>query len=457
MGMPFNMTPRDVAPVGTKFRCIQTQLPHPEAVETIRRIQQNEPRASESQPPLLWDRAEDVGVFDRFGNKWLDFTSGVLVANSGHAAPEVKQAIVDTAQHGNLHSFAFYNEQRGELTKYLADLSPDGLDKMFLLSSGAEAIEFAVKCCRSHGIKFGGDKKLAIVGFDRGFHGRTLGAQQVGGIPGQKDWIVLRDPAIFNAPFPDGYWQEDVEFETFTEKIRNHGLKPESIAGVVMESFQGGGPDFAPVEYVKRLRRWCDRYGVLLVFDEIQAGCGRSGKFWAFEHYDVKPDLIAFGKGVSSSLPMSGVIGRPDVLDIFDHGSLVSTHSGNPICSAAALANLKKIKNEKLTENAANLGVVLTERLEAIQSKHSARIGRVSSRGLVGGLQTVLAGKKEPDPELAHRIVELCFERGLLFFAPAGAWGQTIKLCPPLTITEEALIEGMDVFASAVDDAIAEQ
>ncbi|MFT4688404.1 MAG: 4-aminobutyrate aminotransferase-like enzyme [Limisphaerales bacterium] len=457
MGKPYNMTPRDVAPVETKFRRIASQLPHPDSVDIIRRIQSAEPRASDSQPPLLWDRAEDVCVFDKFGNRWLDFTSGVLVTNAGHNAPEVRQAILDATNHGALHSFAFYNEQRGELANYLADLAPDGLNKVFLLSSGSEAIEFAIKCCRTHGAKIGGETKLAVVGFDRAFHGRTLGAQQVGGIPGQKDWIVLRDPAIFNAPFPDGYWQDDVSFATFTEEIRAHGLRPECISGVIMESFQGGGPDFAPVEYVQKLREWCDRYGVLLVFDEVQAGCGRSGKFWAFEHYGVKPDLIVFGKGVSSSLPVSGVIGSAAILDIFDHGSLISTHGGNPVCSAAALANLKKIKDENLTGRAANLGPIMTERLEQIQSAHPDVIGRVSSRGLVGGLQTIITGKKEPDHDLAHRIVELCFERGLLFFAPAGAWGQTIKLCPPLTITEEALTEGLDVLAEAVNTAVAER
>jgi 4-aminobutyrate aminotransferase/(S)-3-amino-2-methylpropionate transaminase len=456
MGKPFSLEPRDVPLLETRFRRIVSPLPHPDSVPVLKKIHSLEPRASECQPPLLWDCAEDVNVFDKFGNKWLDFTSGVLVTNAGHNAPEIQQAIIETAQHGNLHSFAFANEKRGELAAYLTGLAPEGLDKVFLLSTGSEAIEFAVKCCRVHGVRSGGDKKLAVVGFDRGFHGRTLGAQQVGGIPGQKDWIVLRDPAMFNAPFPDGYWQEDTSFESFKNTITAHGLKPENIAGVVMESFQGVGPDFAPVEYVRALREWCDRYDVVLVFDEIQAGCGRSGKFWAFEHYGVTPDLITVGKGVSSSLPLSGVIGRSAILDHFDHGALVSTHSGNPICSAAALANLRKIVDAKLTENAAQLGPVLSRELEGIQSAHPDRVGRITSAGLVGGMQIVRPGTKEPDHDLAHRIIELCFQKGLLLFAPVGAWGQTVKICPPLTITEEALLEGMQTLAEATREAIAE-
>lgn len=456
MGKPFSLVPCEVPLLETRYRRIVSPLPHPDSVPILKKIHAVEPRAADCQPPLLWDCAEDVNIFDKFGNKWLDFTSGVLVTNAGHNAPEVQQAIIETAQHGTLHSFAFANEKRGELAEFLTHLAPDGLDKVFLLSTGAEAIEFAVKCCRAHGVKTGGDKKLAVVGFERAFHGRTLGAQQVGGIPGQKDWIVLRDPAMFNAPFPDGYWQEDTSFETFKQTITAHGLKPENIAGVVMESFQGVGPDFAPVEYVRALREWCDRYGVLLVFDEIQAGCGRSGRFWAFEHYGVTPDLITVGKGVSSSLPLSAVIGRPEILDIFDSGSLVSTHSGNPVCAAAALANLKKIIAAQLTENAAALGPILEEELEVIRTRHPERIGRVSACGLVGGMQLVAPGAKEPHHDLAHRIVELAFRKGLLLFAPVGAWGQTVKICPPLTITEDALREGMQALAEATSEAITE-
>lgn len=456
MARPFSLDPVEVPLLETRYRRIVSPLPHPDSVPVLKKIHSREPRASDCQPPILWDCAEDVCVFDKYGNKWLDFTSGVLVTNAGHNAPEVQNAIIETAQHGLLHSFAFANEKRGALSDYLTNLAPEGLDKVFLLSTGAEAIEFAIKCCRAHGVKVGGEKKVAVIGFDRGFHGRTLGAQQVGGIPGQKDWIVTPDPMMFTAPFPDGFWQEDTSFETFEQAIRDQGLEPSEIAGVVMESFQGVGPDFAPVEYVEKLRHWCNEHQVLLVFDEIQAGCGRTGKFWAFEHYGVDPDLITTGKGVSSSLPLSGVIGRADVLDIFDTASLVSTHSGNPICAAAALANLKKIIDTKLTENAANLGPILANALDKMKAEHPAQIGRVSHCGLVGGIQFVLPGNKEPNHELARRVIELCFQRGILFFAPVGAWGQTVKLCPPLSISEEGLREGLGVLRQSVDDAISE-
>jgi 4-aminobutyrate aminotransferase-like enzyme len=194
-----------------------------------------------------------------------------------------------------------------------------------------------------------------------------------------------------------------------------------------------------------------------LILDEVQAGFGRTGKLWAFEHYGVTPDVICCGKGISSSLPLSAVIGREEIMDQFPPGSMTSTHTGNPVCAAAALASLKKIVNENLTGNAQRLGAILEGGLADLQASHSAVIGHYSARGLVGGLQMVRAGKKEPDPALAHDIVERCFHKGLLFFAPVGAWGQTVKIAPPLTITEEPLREGLAVLGEAIQEAAALQ
>src|SRR5208337_378024 len=191
-----------------------------------------------------------------------------------------------------LHNYCFPSEERAELTECLAGLAPDGLKKVFLLTTGSEATECALKLARAHGLRVGGRRKIGVVGFERGFHGRTLGSQQAGGFNAQKSWIVNLDPAIINAPFPDGYWQQDVGFETFLAAIAQAGLEPDDVAGVMLESYQGVGPDFAPVEYVRRLADWCRQHRVVLIFDEVQAGFGRTGMFWAFEHYGVTPDLI---------------------------------------------------------------------------------------------------------------------------------------------------------------------
>jgi 4-aminobutyrate aminotransferase / (S)-3-amino-2-methylpropionate transaminase / 5-aminovalerate transaminase len=206
---------------------------------------------------------------------------------------------------------------------------------------------------------------------------------------------------------------------------------------------------------VRQLSDWCRKHDIVLTFDEVQAGFGRTGKFWAFEHYGVTPDLICCGKGISSSLPISAVIGRESIMDQFAPGSMTSTHTGNPVCCAAALASVNKILRENLTQNAANLEPVLLDGLKAIQTRHPDVIGHVTARGLVGGMQTVKRGKKEPDHDLAHSIIERCFHKGLLLFAPVGAWGQTVKISPPLTVPLEALREAIGVLAEATDEAVA--
>src|SRR4051794_21047153 len=389
MGKEFSITPRPVPPVETRHRRIATPLPHPDSVPVLERLRKSEPQSMRGQPALVWDRAEDVYVFDKYGNKWLDWSSGVLVTNCGHGAPEVKKAIIDQVNTGLLHNYVFPSEERADLAECLLQLAPKGLDKVFLLTTGSEATECAIKLARSHGIRKGGSKKIGIVGAERGFHGRTLGAQQAGGIPGQKGWIVNEDPAIVQVPFPDGYWTEDTSFDVFEATLEKRGLEPANVAGVLFESYQGVGPDFAPSEYIRQLAAWCKTNEALLIFDEVQAGFGRTGKFWAFEHYGVTPDAICCGKGISSSLPLSAVIGRTEIMDQFGPGSMTSTHTGNPVCVAAAIASVKKIKNDKLTENAARLGPILETGLRALMKKHSDIIGHVTATGLVGGVQIV--------------------------------------------------------------------
>jgi len=457
MGKEYSIVPRKVTPVETKYRRIISDLPHPDSLPTLEKLRTFEPISMRGMPPVVWERASDIFVYDKYGNRWLDWSSGVLVTNAGHAAPEVSQAIVDQVHSGLLHSYVFPNEERAALVECLAGVAPEGLKKVFLLTTGSEATECAIKLSRASGIKTGGTKKIGIIGWERGFHGRTLGSQQAGGMAGQKSWIVNEDPAIITAPFPDGYWQTDTSFEAFLGSVEARGMKPENVAGVIMETYQGVGPDFAPVEFVQQLADWCRRHQIVLTFDEVQAGFGRTGKFWAFEHYGVVPDLICCGKGISSSLPISAVIGREAIMDQFQPGSMTSTHTGNPVCCAAALASVRKIIREDLTGNAARLEPVLVDGLKKIQARHPEVIGHVSARGLVGGMQTLLRGKKEPDHDLAHNIIERCFHKGLLFFAPVGAWGQTVKVAPPLTIPRDALEEGLAVLAEATEEAVSER
>lgn len=454
MPRSFSLISEDVPRVNTKYRRITTPLPAPETIPILEKLRRYEPLAMSGQPPVVWDRAEDFQIFDKVGNIWLDFSSGVLVANAGHSDDNVKKSIIAQAEYGLLHNYCFPSRERAELEELLIQHSPPGFEKVFLLTTGSEAIENALKLARTYAMLCEGKDKIGIVGFSRSFHGRTLGAQQVGGMEHQKRWIANQDPDIVHVPFPDGYWNENTDFKLFVQTLEHNGFYPERVAAVFMETFLGAGPDFAPVEYVQALAAWCKAHSVLLILDEIQAGFGRTGKFWGFEHYGIAPDIICFGKGVTSSLPLSGVIGSAKVMDIYPPGSMSSTHTGNPVCVAAAIASIKTILDKKLVENAHDLEKVLYSYLSRLQLKYSHVIGTYACKGLVGGLQIVQPGVKAPNPDLAFEIVERCYKKGLLFFAPVGDCAQTIKISPPLTICEEALREGLDVLDEVISELI---
>lgn len=457
MGKPYDITPKNVPAVETPYRRIHTPIPHPDSVPILERLLQHEPRSMSGQPPIVWDRAEGFTVYDRYGNHWLDWSSGVLVTNAGHSHPDVRAAIIDQAQSGLLHSYCFPNEERADLVEALLEVAPEGLDKCFLLTTGAETTECALKLARSWGQRTGGPRKIGIVSFRQGFHGRTMGAQQMGPLGGGNQWIRNLDPDIHHVPFPDGYRVEDTSFELFLRTLEESGVTPDQIAGVITETYQGVGPDFMPVEYAQQLRDWCNQHGVVLIFDEVQAGFGRCGTFWGFEHYGVTPDLITCGKGITSSLPLGAVLGRREIMDQYDPGAMTSTHSGNPICCRAALASVRAILRENLTENARRMGELLMPGLQAIQRKHPDVVGCVHGKGLVAGLQIVHPGTKDPDHELAHLIIEKAFQRGLLFFAPVGVGGGCVKVSPPLCITADALQDGLTALDEAIDAALADQ
>lgn len=450
----YNRKPVTVPLLDTKFRKIKTAIPVPESIPLLEKMEKYEPQSMLGQPPVVWDKAEGFQIYDKWGNMWLDWSSGVLVTNMGHAHPKIIEALQKAVQNKLIATYVFYHEQRAELVEILASISPKGLDKIFLLSTGSEATENCIKLARTYGIQKGGRDKHVIVGFTNAFHGRTLGAQMAGGVPKLKEWIVNIDPGFVTVPFPDGFINEDLRFELFLETLDKAGVDPKNVAGVMTESFQGAGPYFMPIEYAQKLAAFCKENDALLIMDEVQAGFGRSGKMFAFEHYDVTPDLIACGKGISSSLPLAAVIGREDVMNLYKPGSMTSTHSGSPLPVVAAVANLKAMIEEKSVENAAQLESVLMPPLFEIQKKHPAQVGAVMGKGLVAGLQIVKSGTKEPDPETALKINETCFQRGLLMFAPVGTGGQCIKISPPLTISKEALMDGIEVLSRVCNEIL---
>lgn len=451
----YDLKPVEVPQVKTRYRRIRTPIPVPESLAIFQALQDSEPQSMMGQPPVVWDRAEGFQVSDRWGNQWIDWSSGVLITNAGHGRKEIRRALEKALKKPLLTTYVFVHEQRSELTRALQALSPDPPNyQVFLLTTGSEAIENAIKLARTYALDRHGEGKRIIVSFDNAFHGRTLGAQLAGGIPGLKRWIVGEGATFVQVPFPDGYKNEEVSFDLFLDTLKRLKVKPREIAGVITESYQGVGPDFLPVEYARQLQSFCREHDIVMMFDEVQAGFGRTGKMFCYEHYGVEPDLIICGKGISSSLPLSAVIGRRDIMGLYAPGSMTSTHSASPLPVIAAVENLKIIQRDRLVEHAAQMETVLMPGLAEIQGRYPERLGCLHGKGLVAGIQAVKPGTKDPDAATAQAINLACLHRGLLMFAPVGIGGECIKIAPPLVIPEDALRESIGVLAEACDEVL---
>ncbi len=454
MAKEFPLTPEKVKPVSTKFRKLSGFVPNKATIKELEKLRKAEPISMRGQAPVIWDHSKGFNVFDAFGNMWLDFSSGVLITNAGHSNKKIVDAILKQAGKELLTSYCFPNEPRIKLVQKLTQLAPAGLKKVFLLSTGSETTECALKLMRTYGRKIGGDSKSVIVSFKNAFHGRTMGAQMLGGNAGGKAWIKNLDPEIVHVPYPDGFRCEDTSFELFEKSLAELGINPDNVAGVIAETYQGGGASFMPAEYAQKLRKWCDEHKAILALDEVQAAFGRCGKQWGFQHYGIVPDLFCLGKGISSSLPISAVIGRDEVMNLYGPNEMTSTHSGNPICCAAALANIDALLKEKLITNAAKVGKIMHNELNKIMKEFPDRIGACHGKGLVAGLHIVKPGGKESDGDLAWEIVYKCFRKGLLMFAPVGFGGATVKIAPPLCITKDAVKEGCSVIRESILESL---
>jgi len=451
----YDLTPVVVPPVQTAFRTIRTAIPVPESLPVFEALRLSEPRSMAGQPPIVWHKAEGSTVSDRWGNRWIDWSSGVLITNVGHGHPAIRAAIHEVLERPLLSTYVFAHEGRATLAKMLCDVSPDPARYLaFLLSTGSEATENCIKLSKTYALEKYGPGKTYMVSFNNAFHGRTMGAQLAGGMGRLKSWMGACDPSFVQVPFPDGYKNEDVSFDLFLKTLKAKGVCPKDIAGVMTESYQGVGPDFLPAEYARKLESFCRENDIVLTMDEVQSGFGRTGKMFCYQHYGIQPDLIACGKGISSSLALAAVIGRSDIMSLYPPGSMTSTHSASPLAVAASIANLTVLKEEGLVERAERLGAWFVPELRRIQGLYPSVLGCCQGRGLVAGIQAVKAGTKTPDPALALKINLACLYRGLLMFAPVGIAGECIKVAPPLSIDESALRESVAVFEEAVRSVV---
>jgi len=441
----FPLIPEKVPHVQTKYRTIRTEIPVPASVPLLEKLRALEPRSMGGQPPVIWHHGEGSTVHDAYGNRWLDFSSGVLVTACGHGHPEIVRAIQNMAGQGLYHAYCFPTDVRLQLVEELTRWLPSPLARIFLLTTGSEACECAIKLALTRGLALGGKKKSVFVTFDNAFHGRTMGSQLAGGAPALKTWLGDGDRRFVQVPYPDGFRQKDTGFAVFEAALAAKGIAPGDVCGVMSETYQGCNACLMPAAYAQALRRWCDQHKAVLIFDEIQAGFGRTGKPFGFIHCGIVPDLVACGKGISGGMPLAAVLGTEELMNMYGPGEMTSTHSANPICAAAALANLQVIRKQQLVENAARLAPILAEGAQAIAKATRGKVGMTSAAGLVTALQFTKPGTTEPLPEIAWELVRRAVQRGVMLFAPVGVGGCAVKINPPLVISEEPLREGLGV------------
>ncbi len=460
MEYKFRREPKEVPYVETKNRRICTKIPVPESMEIIERSVKYEPWSMNHQLYAVWDKAIDYQIYDKWGNIWIDFSSGIFVTNAGHGNPEMVDAVKKMADKPLLNCYYYFLEERSLLAEQIVKMAPDNMDQVFFLTTGAETTECALKLSRLHGIKERPDK-LGMLSFEGAFHGKTLGAQTMAGKPASWKWIGNLDPCIYHLPCPtnpfdkmDQIYDEEWGRQKFKEDIaalEQKGVDLDTIAGAIFEPYQGWAALFYPIGYIKALREFLNEKNALLISDEVQAGFGRTGKLFGYEYYGVDVDIICCGKAVSGALPLSAVLSRKEILDV--DGSLNSTHGGSPLPVASALANLKYIEKEGLVEKAKELEPVVREKFREMQAKFPDIVVAVHGHGLAFAAIVVKPGTRELDVELVDRVIERAYEKGLMSIRTMTG---TIKIGPPLTITKDALVEGMDILIESMDEIINE-
>ena len=409
--------------------------------------------------PIVAERAEGAYVYDQDGTRYLDFTCGIGVTNTGHCHPKVVQAVQEQAAkllHGQAN--IIFHPPLVELADELRTVVPEGLDSFFFSNSGAEAVEGAVKLARH------ATGKPNVIVFQGSFHGRT--ALTMALTTSKTIYRVGYQPlpsGVFVAPYPYAYrygrinsirWsaEETVEFcLRELELLLQTQTDPSETAAILVEPVLGeGGYVVPPPGFLKGLRRICDEHDILLIADEVQSGFGRTGEWFAIEHFGVTPDILVMAKGLASGLPLSGVAARRELMEKWIPGSHGGTYGGNAVACAAAVATIRVIREEGLLENATRMGAYLTERLGELRADFS--IGDVRGMGLMIGVEfTDMTGS--PNTDLAKAVGKNCLKQGMIILT-CGPWNNTIRWIPPLTVTQEQIDEALVIFKAALEAAI---
>ncbi|HKD54032.1 MAG TPA: 4-aminobutyrate--2-oxoglutarate transaminase [Steroidobacteraceae bacterium] len=417
------------------------------------RRQQAVPRGVSNSLAVYADRALNAELWDVEGHRYIDFASGISVLNTGHVHPRVRDAIarqLDRFTHTCFQVTPY--ESYVALAEALNALVPIAAPrKTIFLSTGAEAVENAVKIARYH------TRRSAVIAFAASFHGRTLACISLTGkVQPYKAGFGPMLPEIYHLPYPMPYHGITVEHALQAlEQLFKADVDPSRVAAIIIEPVLGeGGFYAAPPELLRRLRALCDTHGIVLIADEIQSGFGRTGRMFAIEHAGVEPDLITIAKSVAGGVPLSAVIGKADIMDSPPPGGLGGTYAGSPLGCAAGLAVLDVIRDEQLLTRAQDIGRFMSSRLKGLQVRFPC-VGEVRALGAMVAVELVKNGRADaPDAELTRALVQAAGRRGLIILS-CGMYSNVIRFLAPLTIPDALLKEGFRLFELALDEVAA--
>ncbi len=405
--------------------------------------------------PIEAERAEGSYIYGTDGRKYLDFTSGIGVTNTGHCHPKVVAAIREQAGlflHAQINIVV--HQPMLQLVEELRTIAPPSIDTFFFSNSGAEAVEGALKLARS------ATGRSAVIVFTGSFHGRTAGAMALTtSKTGYKGQSQLMPSGVYVAPFPYAYklGMSEAEASDYSlnalEELLVSQIAPHDVAAILIEPVLGeGGYVPPPAAFMKGLREICDRTGILLIFDEVQSGFGRTGKWFAQEHYGVVPDIMTAAKGIASGMPLSGVFSRLDLMKKWPTGSHGGTYGGNAVAMAAAVATVRAMKEEKMIENSAARGIQLQTGLRKLQEEYP-QIGDVRGLGLMVGTEFEVDGKYQKSKGLVKNVINAAEKRNLLLLS-CGTFDSTIRWIPPLNVTSEQINDALAIFADSLKEAV---
>jgi 4-aminobutyrate aminotransferase/(S)-3-amino-2-methylpropionate transaminase len=435
----------------TKTIDIRTDIPGPRSREIIERKQRVIADPLSLTFPIVIERGEGARLTDVDGNTFIDFTGGVGCLNVGHSHPRVVEAAQEQLERFSHTDFTIVPyEVYVRLAERLCELAPIANAKASFFNAGTEAVENAIKYARSY------TKRPAVIAFEGGFHGRTLLAlSMTSKTHPYKAGLGPFAPEVYRVPFPNDYrGPSATEALAALERALITQVAAETVAAIVVEPVQGeGGFLVAPQEFMDGVRRLCDEHGIVMVVDEVQTGFARTGKLLAIEHYGIEPDLITVAKSIAMGLPLSGVIGKAEIMDAPGDSAIGGTYVGNPVAQAAALAVLDVIADENLCARATAVGDQLRERMLEWRERFP-KVGNVRGLGAMLAIELVEdVESKEPAPDLASAVTDEAAKRGLLLLK-SGIYSNCIRVLTPLTLSDAELDEALGVWEEALETAL---